>query len=89
MLSEVFDCLRIVPQCILPEVRPPYLSRALRPQYPAVRFSLTRKTTPTYNPSAKKRLPIIKTKTIPLTPIVGAIEIVCGIALLIMGIKKG
>jgi hypothetical protein len=30
-----------------------------------------------------------KTKTIPLTPIVGAIVIVGGIALLVMGMKKG
>jgi hypothetical protein len=30
-----------------------------------------------------------KTKTIPLTPIVGAIVIVGGIVLLVMGMKKG
>jgi hypothetical protein len=30
-----------------------------------------------------------KTKTIPLPPIVGAIALVGGIALLVMGIKKG
>jgi hypothetical protein len=30
-----------------------------------------------------------KTKTIPLTPIVGAIVVVAGIVLLVMGMKKG